>query len=110
MDKATITFEPEGKSIEVDVNNDQLSFWYEGQEFINITIFQKNDAVAGARLILLSPVKLEEAEKIVQDMTNIDLSTNNMFFNDFTTALFLPHTNIDLFPSVKDLKLGTEGF
>jgi len=98
MDKATITFEPEGKSIEVDVNNDQLNFWCEGQEFINVTIYQKNGAVAGARLILLSREKLEEAEKIVQDITYIDLSTNNMFFNEFTAALYLPQININLFP------------
>jgi len=72
--------------------------------------FIGNGAVAGARHILLSQEKLEEAKTIVQSMTYIDLSTNNMFFNEFTAALFLPHTNIDLFPSVKDLKLQTEGF
>ena len=72
--------------------------------------FIGNGAVAGARHILLSQEKLHEAETIVQNMTYIDLSANNMFFNEFTAALFLPHTNIDLFPSVKDLKLDKERF
>jgi uncharacterized 2Fe-2S/4Fe-4S cluster protein (DUF4445 family) len=70
---------------------------------VNKFKFVGNGAVAGARFVLLSQKKYEEAKKIVQNMTYIDLSTNNNFFNEFTAALFLPHTNIDLFPSVKDL-------
>ena len=72
--------------------------------------FIGNGAVAGARHILLSQEKFEDAETIVRNMTYIDLSANNMFFHEFTAALFLPHTNVDLFTSVKDLKLDIEGF
>ena len=67
--------------------------------------FIGNGAVAGARHILLSKEKLLEAESIVQNMTYIDLSTNLSFFDEFTAALFLPHTNINLFPSVTSLSL-----
>jgi hypothetical protein len=33
-------------------------------------------------------------------MTNIELSENVDFMNNFIAALFLPHTNINEFPSV----------
>ena len=42
----------------------------------------------------------EEAEKIYKMMTYIELSVNNMFYNEFTSALFLPHTDLSLFPTV----------
>jgi uncharacterized 2Fe-2S/4Fe-4S cluster protein (DUF4445 family) len=34
-------------------------------------------------------------------MTYIDLGTDPDYMNHFTAALFLPHTDLDLFPSVK---------
>jgi hypothetical protein len=33
-------------------------------------------------------------------MTYIDFSTNHQFMDEFTSALFLPHTNLNNFPSV----------
>lgn len=65
--------------------------------------FIGNGSVAGARLVLLDRSKLEEAKEIVHKMTYIELSVNRMFFDEFTSALFFPHTNIDLFPSAKEL-------
>lgn len=62
--------------------------------------FIGNGALGGARLALLSRKKREEAEKIYRMMTYIELSVNNLFYNEFTSALFLPHTDINLFPSV----------
>jgi hypothetical protein len=34
-------------------------------------------------------------------MTYIDLSSNNQFMDEYSSALFLPHTNLELFPSVR---------
>jgi hypothetical protein len=36
-------------------------------------------------------------------MTYIELSADNAFFNAFTAALFLPHTEINRFPSVAEV-------
>ena len=33
-------------------------------------------------------------------MTYIDLSTDPRFMNEYTSTLFLPHTDIEKFPSV----------
>jgi uncharacterized 2Fe-2S/4Fe-4S cluster protein (DUF4445 family) len=35
-------------------------------------------------------------------MTNMELSENPNFMNHYVAALFLPHTDMSLFPSVKD--------
>jgi uncharacterized 2Fe-2S/4Fe-4S cluster protein (DUF4445 family) len=37
---------------------------------------------------------------IAQRMTYIELSADNTFYEAFTSALFLPHTDLDRFPSV----------
>jgi len=34
-------------------------------------------------------------------MTYIDFSSNNQYMDEFTSALFLPHTNMKSFPSVE---------
>jgi hypothetical protein len=34
-------------------------------------------------------------------MTYVDFSSNTKFMDEFTSALFLPHTDIRQFPSVK---------
>lgn len=65
--------------------------------------FIGNGAVAGARLVLLSREKQKEVEEIFKKMTYLELSVSNTFMNEFTSALFLPHTDIDLFPTVKEL-------
>ena len=64
--------------------------------------FLGNGAVTGARLLLLSKEKWKEADDIVKKLTYIELSADSSFYNEFTSAMFLPHTDIDLFPSVKN--------
>lgn len=68
--------------------------------------FIGNGALAGAQLVLLSKEMRTEAEDIFRKITYIDLSTNPKFFEEFTSALFLPHTNLELFPSVKKMRCG----
>jgi uncharacterized 2Fe-2S/4Fe-4S cluster protein (DUF4445 family) len=36
-------------------------------------------------------------------MTYLELSADNTFMDEYTSALFLPHTDIEAFPSVKAL-------
>ena len=42
-----------------------------------------------------------EALRISNAITYIDFSSNTRFMDAFTSALFLPHTNLSAFPSVK---------
>ncbi len=62
--------------------------------------FIGNGSLGGARLALLSQDMREEAERVYKMMTYIELSVNNMFYNEFTSAMFLPHTDLRLFPTV----------
>jgi uncharacterized 2Fe-2S/4Fe-4S cluster protein (DUF4445 family) len=63
--------------------------------------FIGNSALTGARIALLSQTEFEKAITISKRMTNIELSAYPPFMNEFIAALFLPHTDKKLFPSVK---------
>ena len=65
--------------------------------------FIGNGSLAGSYLTLLSEEKRAEAEKIYKKMTYIELSVNTAFYHEFISAIFLPHTDLSLFPSVKDI-------
>lgn len=65
--------------------------------------FIGNGSLGGSRLALLSRIMREEAYRVYKMMTYIELSVNNMFYNEFTSALFLPHTDLSLFPSVSEI-------
>jgi len=60
-----------------------------------------NSSLLGAYLILLSDKNKDLANEIAEKMTYIELNTEPTYMNEFTGALFLPHTDIKLFPSVK---------
>ncbi len=60
-----------------------------------------NSSLAGAYLTLLSDRNKELAEQIARKMTYVELNTEPRYMDEFTGSLFLPHTDIDLFPSVK---------
>ncbi|MDD5038150.1 MAG: ASKHA domain-containing protein [Dehalococcoidales bacterium] len=62
--------------------------------------FIGNSSVMGARMALLSAPAFEKAINIAKKMTNIELSNYLPFMNEFVAALFLPHTDSSLFPSV----------
>jgi uncharacterized 2Fe-2S/4Fe-4S cluster protein (DUF4445 family) len=65
--------------------------------------FLGNTSVLGAYMSLLSKSAREQVREIAQKMTYIELSADNTFFNAFTAALFLPHTEITRFPSVAEV-------
>ena len=59
-----------------------------------------NGSLLGARLVLLSRAARETAGEIARGMTYLELSTNPGFMDNYVSALFLPHTDQHLFPSV----------
>ncbi|MFZ2446319.1 MAG: ASKHA domain-containing protein [Syntrophobacteraceae bacterium] len=63
--------------------------------------FIGNSSLAGARLALLSTHAFHKAEAIANRMTYFELSVNQDFMNEFVASLFLPHTDMTLFPSVR---------
>lgn len=62
--------------------------------------FIGNGSLLGARLICFSNVLRTEVKRIFVKITNIELSENVSFMNNYIAALFLPHTDNKLFPRV----------
>ena len=62
--------------------------------------FIGNSSVMGARMALLSAPAFEKAINIAKKTTNIELSNYLPFMDEFIAALFLPHTDTRLFPSI----------
>ena len=62
--------------------------------------FIGNSSLMGARMCLLSTHSLERAAQIAKSMTNIELSIYQPFMDEYVAAMFLPHTDKRLFPSV----------
>ncbi len=63
--------------------------------------FLGNTSVKGAYYALLDWRKRERISEIAKRMTYIELSADNSFYDAFTSALFLPHTDLRRFPSVE---------
>ena len=63
--------------------------------------FLGNTAIKGAYLALLDWRKRRQIADIANRMTYIELSADNTFYEAFTSALFLPHTDLSRFPSVQ---------
>jgi uncharacterized 2Fe-2S/4Fe-4S cluster protein (DUF4445 family) len=62
--------------------------------------FLGNTSVKGTYLALLNRNERERVTEIASRMTYIELSADNTFYEAFTSALFLPHTDLGKFPSV----------
>ena len=60
-----------------------------------------NSALRGARMALLSQKVLEEIKDIARRITCVELSIGNRFMEEFVSALFIPHTDMNLFPSME---------
>jgi uncharacterized 2Fe-2S/4Fe-4S cluster protein (DUF4445 family) len=52
-------------------------------------------------MALLDWRKRKQIADIASRMTYIELSADNTFYEAFTSALFLPHTDANKFPSVQ---------
>jgi uncharacterized 2Fe-2S/4Fe-4S cluster protein (DUF4445 family) len=63
--------------------------------------FLGNTSIMGAYYGLLCDRLRHEAEEIAKKMTYIELSMSRSFMDEYMSALFMPHTNLDAFPTVK---------
>jgi uncharacterized 2Fe-2S/4Fe-4S cluster protein (DUF4445 family) len=59
-----------------------------------------NTSVLGAFHCLVSRAMRREVIEAANKMTYLELSADNTFYDQFMSALFLPHTDISSFPSV----------
>jgi uncharacterized 2Fe-2S/4Fe-4S cluster protein (DUF4445 family) len=59
--------------------------------------FIGNASVAGSRMALVSQKHRERQRQQARRMTYLELTTDPSYMNEYTAALFLPHTNPDLF-------------
>jgi uncharacterized 2Fe-2S/4Fe-4S cluster protein (DUF4445 family) len=62
--------------------------------------FLGNTSVKGAYMALLRRDVRAQINDAASKMTYLELSADNTFYEHFTSASFLPHTEIDRFPSV----------
>ncbi len=60
-----------------------------------------NAAGVGAKLCLLSRKERERAKKLSESVEYVELSSRKDFQQEFMDAMFFPHSNLDLFPSVR---------
>ena len=66
--------------------------------------FIGNGSITGAQMSLLSLDAFIMAKNIARKMTYFDLSTDPWFMKEYTSSLFLPHTDLEKFPTVGALK------
>jgi uncharacterized 2Fe-2S/4Fe-4S cluster protein (DUF4445 family) len=62
--------------------------------------FVGNSSLTGARIALLSEAAFERCLAIAKSMTNIELSNYQPYMDEYVAALFIPHTDRRLFPSL----------
>ncbi len=65
-----------------------------------------NSSLQGAYLVLLSDRNKRLVEDLALNMTYIELNTEPGYMNEYTGSLFLPHTDMRLFPSVERVRGG----
>ncbi len=61
--------------------------------------FIGNSSLAGARAALVSRGQWQRAQSIAASITCLELTAEPGYFEEYTAALFLPHTDLSLFPS-----------
>jgi uncharacterized 2Fe-2S/4Fe-4S cluster protein (DUF4445 family) len=63
--------------------------------------FMGNTSIRGAYMALLRRDVRAHLSDLARTMTYLELSADNTFYDAFTSALFLPHTDVAQFPSVE---------
>jgi len=71
--------------------------------------FIGNSSVAGAKLVMLDRALFEEVERIRDRITYRELMVDPGYMERFTSACFLPHTDLARFPSVAETWAGRAG-
>lgn len=70
--------------------------------------FIGNSSVAGAKLVMLSRQMFEEVGRIRDRISYQELMVDPAYMEKFTSACFLPHTDLSRFPSMAE-RLATRG-
>ncbi|MGL6106917.1 corrinoid activation/regeneration protein AcsV [Romboutsia sp.] len=65
-----------------------------------------NSSLVGSYLTLISKDAKKKLQEIGNEMTYVELSVYPSYMDEFISACFLPHTNIEQFPTVKELLEG----
>lgn len=68
--------------------------------------FLGNTSLLGARQALISADLRGVADEIAGKMTYLELVADSSFYGEYTSAMFLPHTDLELFPSVESALRG----
>jgi uncharacterized 2Fe-2S/4Fe-4S cluster protein (DUF4445 family) len=63
--------------------------------------FIGNSALAGARQILLSSEAMAMADRLAAKITYFELSVDPGYMDEYSQALFFPHTDLTKFPTLK---------
>lgn len=62
--------------------------------------FVGNSSVKGTHLTLMSQQAFKFMTELARKMTYMELSVGNLFMDEYVSSMFLPHTDLNLFPSV----------
>lgn len=66
-------------------------------------VYIGNSSLVGAYLALVSEDAKNKLKNIGNEMTYVELSVYPTYMDEFISACFLPHTNIEQFPTVKSI-------
>lgn len=61
-----------------------------------------NGSLLGARMSSLTNRIRKDVVEVLKRMTNFELSETRSYMDNYVAALFLPHTDLDLFPRLKN--------
>ncbi|MHB1004658.1 MAG: ASKHA domain-containing protein [Chloroflexota bacterium] len=64
--------------------------------------FVGNSSLLGAKLAAISQDMLRRTYDIVSKLTYVELSVHPQYMDKYVSALFLPHTDLDSFPTVRE--------
>ncbi|MBU0482489.1 MAG: DUF4445 domain-containing protein [Proteobacteria bacterium] len=68
-----------------------------------------NASLTGCQISLIDHKRFRERVEVSKLITNMELSENPQFMGHYMAALFLPHTDMSLFPTVKTKLPGGKG-
>jgi uncharacterized 2Fe-2S/4Fe-4S cluster protein (DUF4445 family) len=60
-----------------------------------------NSSLTGSYMVLVSQDYREKQKELAGKMTYLDIGSIPGYMDEYTGAMFLPHTNANLFPTVK---------
>ncbi|MEJ2690198.1 MAG: ASKHA domain-containing protein [Deltaproteobacteria bacterium] len=61
-----------------------------------------NGSLRGCQISLIDNDRFRERDRVRKLLTHMELSESTEFMNHYVAALFLPHTDMSLFPTVKE--------